>query len=580
MTQKSKYKEWAIPAVGAVAVLSLGLFATGCGGGGGSSATTSSGSVTASVGDGPVSGATVKIYDKNGTQISTGTTNTYGDVVISITPKPATTSYPLKLVVVPGTGTDLVSGKTNDVPLMGIIADSTKSVGHITPLTTLIVKAAEKKAGGFAKITATDLSTTRDKTVHAFGGGSLAGVDVLNGAVATIFADQYTAATFATLNEGIGELFRRIGVSNDPATDKYIAAMAEDIYSDGLLDGYNGSSVISGGKDTYAVTYIQKNADVQGEIAADALKITGANKTVTINNVLSQFDGVIKTGTGKASDLKGAGVASTAKQAISDNYTNVAKTTAAKVKAAGKIDATVKAAAKAGIANVVYSIYTGTTNPIKIVDDYANTSWTVTGASVSNGVLSMDLYTSTNSVSAAGLLKVVQGSSTKSPYAEITVKNVIKKASTTSTITAEVFDIGTNSTGNFTRESGEGYVKAVYDVTYKSADGTTLTLTAAANGTASVNFTNRANTAGTATLTNSAANVVSVNQGGTANGAQTIKIALGQLFTLNNNALVTAFKGVATMSGKFAIRIKFTNLAIVTDSGDSVTSIEMIAQAK
>ncbi|MDQ6963563.1 MAG: hypothetical protein Q9M13_01435, partial [Mariprofundales bacterium] len=117
--------------------------------------TTGSTTVTGSVGDGPVSGATLTFTDANGallnvTDNSAGTTGSSAKSTATASYSvtlPASTVYPVTVTATGGT--DLARsqlGLTPTAPIMtltSVIMDTNSTVVHVSPLTTLAVETAK-----------------------------------------------------------------------------------------------------------------------------------------------------------------------------------------------------------------------------------------------------------------------------------------------------------------------------------------------------------------------------------------------------------------------------------------------------
>ena len=100
--------------------------------------------VGGSVGDGPITGATVRIYNKKGKQIAA----VYSDNTASYksTIKAKGKEYPLVLRV--DDGTDLVTGDIPDFELVSVMLRPRDKEVNIHPSSTYIVKIAEAMPGG------------------------------------------------------------------------------------------------------------------------------------------------------------------------------------------------------------------------------------------------------------------------------------------------------------------------------------------------------------------------------------------------------------------------------------------------
>ena len=125
----------AAPAVSIVPVIS---------GGENTASSTGSVDISGSVGDGPITGATVRVYNNRGELIATvlsDNTATYKHRI-----KARGNEYPLLLEV--DDGIDLVTGGAPDFTLRSVMLHPRIKVVNINPASTLIVMAAEAMPGG------------------------------------------------------------------------------------------------------------------------------------------------------------------------------------------------------------------------------------------------------------------------------------------------------------------------------------------------------------------------------------------------------------------------------------------------
>ena len=99
--------------------------------------------ITGSVGDGPIVGATLSIFDRDGNLLQTEVSDSGASYSARI--KAKGNAYPLTIAT--SDGVDLVTGRAPDFRLTSVVTHpSVKSV-NINPFTTLIVESARDIAG-------------------------------------------------------------------------------------------------------------------------------------------------------------------------------------------------------------------------------------------------------------------------------------------------------------------------------------------------------------------------------------------------------------------------------------------------
>ena len=227
-------------------IVTLSLLISACGSGGGGGGGSSSGSTVTSdvvnsafggsVGDGPVVGATVSVYDRNGTLLQTVASDGYAYYSTSV--QVEENAYPLILEV--RGGIDLVTGRTPDFKLISIVLDSSVIHANLNPYTTFMVEIARNMPGG---ITVANISAARVIVMDKLNFG-------LNPAfvkdpVGTQITDQ-NVAVMVKSSEAFGEMIRRtrdqlMAIGLAATGDDIVAALAHDLV-DGELDGNGGGT--------------------------------------------------------------------------------------------------------------------------------------------------------------------------------------------------------------------------------------------------------------------------------------------------------------------------------------------------
>ena len=223
------------------------LLLAGCNGGGGvtgaapaSSSTggtsssptpsTTSVVVSGSVGDGPVTGATVKIYSSSWALLGSTVTDATAGYQASI--EVQTGDYPLHLQV--SDGVDLVTGTSPDYIMASLLQSPTDQTANINPFTTLIARVADRMSGG---LTATNLSRARNVVLAQTGFG-LDTHQVPNPFTTAI--GNANAAQLVRASEALGEWIRRVRDLSGNSADAVVNALAADL-NDGHLDVLAGA---------------------------------------------------------------------------------------------------------------------------------------------------------------------------------------------------------------------------------------------------------------------------------------------------------------------------------------------------
>jgi hypothetical protein len=231
-----------------VLMLAVPLMLSACGGGDGNTDISNSGgeevissldevesAFSGSVGDGPIVGATLKVYDKDHNLIRTVISD--ADAKYSARIKAKGSAFPLTIEV--EDGTDLVTGQAPDFKLVSVVLRPSVKHVNINPFSTMIVEAARTASGGLSE---ESVSAARSAVIYELNFG----LDPL--IVADPIGLQITDSSAAVLiksSETMGEMIRRVrdqmmvsGVAVDG--NDVVAAIADDI-SDGTLNGMGGN---------------------------------------------------------------------------------------------------------------------------------------------------------------------------------------------------------------------------------------------------------------------------------------------------------------------------------------------------
>lgn len=187
--------------------------------------------ISGSVGDGPVVGAKVSIYDNAGTLIATRTSDSSANYNIRITAHER--AYPLRIEATGGT--DLVTGAAPEFTLVSAASHPSVTHANLNPFTTLITNIAMRMSGG---ITAENMDAARSYVLDYMGFGF--DVRIVPDPVTTQISDA-SIAMIVKSSEALGEAIRRTrsrlrSQETGLSADTVIARLSADLV-DGELNG-------------------------------------------------------------------------------------------------------------------------------------------------------------------------------------------------------------------------------------------------------------------------------------------------------------------------------------------------------
>ena len=228
--------------------------------------------IAGSVGDGPVTGATVEVWNARGEMIGSMKSDNTASFQSRLRVKRK--NYPLLLKV--RGGTDLVSGRAPDFQMLSVLQDRKTKQTNINPFSTLIVKIAQSLPGGLSQ---NNISAATDLVMQT----SAYGLDVavVSDPISAPLTDD-NVANLMKASEAMGEMVRRtrdrmraagLRVSGNSVMD----ALAADL-QDGRLDGRGAAGtnsrltavakVVSG---QVMVEALSNNLKVDGVVATDVI---------------------------------------------------------------------------------------------------------------------------------------------------------------------------------------------------------------------------------------------------------------------------------------------------------------------
>jgi len=232
--------------------------------------------ISGSVGDGPIVGATLNIYDKDGHLIQTETSDVNAGYSARI--KAKGNAYPLTIEAV--NGTDLVTGRAPDFRLVSAVLNPSVKQVNINPFTTLIVESARSMTGGLNEQNIADAGTAIVNQLN-FGLDPALIADPIGTEI-----DDNNVADAVKASETLGEMIRRTRDILLPAgavdnTDEVVRALADDM-SDGILDGLGGNHAST----RVTAVAIIASAQVLIESLSNNLRVDGSIATDVLNNAV------------------------------------------------------------------------------------------------------------------------------------------------------------------------------------------------------------------------------------------------------------------------------------------------------
>jgi hypothetical protein len=241
------------------------------------SSVASSVDVGGSVGDGPVTGATVEIYNKNDQLISSAVSDTTASFKSRVKAKGK--NYPLVLEVVGGV--DLVTGMEPDFQMLSVMLNPSNKQVNINPHSTLIVMMAEYMSGG---LNSANVDTAKSIVLDKLGFGF--DTNVMPDPITTPVT-ELNVANLVKSSEALGEMVRR---TRDQLTaagtvisgDGVMQAIAADM-TDGYLDGVGAADA----SPAIAAVANVVSSQVLVEALSNNLRVGGMIATAIIDQAIA-----------------------------------------------------------------------------------------------------------------------------------------------------------------------------------------------------------------------------------------------------------------------------------------------------
>ena len=272
-------------------VLSVVLFLSACGGsgddggngidsvqgGGAQNASEDLVVLHGSVGDGPIVGAKVKIFDKDRNFLAEQTSDNTASYEVSV--RINRNAYPIMLEA--SGGQDIVTGGKPDFILNSVLlTPAGKARVNINPFSTLIVQVASEMPGG---LIAENVSSAKQVVLQQmnFGFDQAVMSDPITSPI-----NQTNIAVIIRSSEALGEMVRRTRdalqmVEPNVSADHVVSALAADL-TDGIVDGVG---TVNADARVAAISNIA-TAQVLSEVMAGALNVNDADASAAMDNAV------------------------------------------------------------------------------------------------------------------------------------------------------------------------------------------------------------------------------------------------------------------------------------------------------
>ena len=226
------------------------------------------GTLSGSVGDGPVTLAKVDVSDPSGTVILSTNSDLSANYKVTL---PTDTTFPV--ILTSSGGTDIVTGAEPGFNMVTAALQSSMMTANINPFTTIIVKSAQNMSGG---LTSTNLALANNNMLSQLGFGLDTQLvsEPINSPVTKV-----NVAAMVKASEALGETVRRtqsaLTVSGaNYSQDDLIDAVAKDMV-DGVLDGQGAT----GSSPKIAATFNVVAGQVLVETLSNHLNVDNADAT-------------------------------------------------------------------------------------------------------------------------------------------------------------------------------------------------------------------------------------------------------------------------------------------------------------
>ena len=220
----------------AINILALSLLISGCGGGSTNDPSAPEPvssdvllSISGSVGDGPITGATIDMISDGNALLATTVSDQQANYQFELNIQES--DFPILLEA--HSGIDLVTGSAPDFTLASVILNEATQHANLNPHSTLIVRTAQLMPGG---LTQENLQQATDTVLAKLNFGLDS--QLVASPISTLI-DLNNVVTITHASEALAEMLRRTRQIIGPTTtdeDHILQALAADL-TDGLLDG-------------------------------------------------------------------------------------------------------------------------------------------------------------------------------------------------------------------------------------------------------------------------------------------------------------------------------------------------------
>ncbi|KAF0191334.1 MAG: fibronectin type III domain-containing protein [Gammaproteobacteria bacterium] len=232
--------------------------------------------VSGSVGDGPVTGAQLTIYDANGRLVTSTTSDQMANYSVTFG---IDANFPL--TVISRGGVDMVTGTEPTFDMISVIPSPVVRVANVNPFSTLITKMAAAMPNGVSDAT---LKLARDIIFDTFSFGldptSIA--DPVTSAVT-----ERNAASMVKASEVLAEMIRRVHAVLHPLNKSATETEVLNTLAADLTDGYLDGEGTAGSNSLAAAVAKIVEAEVLVEALTNNLKVNGAWSTGALDNALN-----------------------------------------------------------------------------------------------------------------------------------------------------------------------------------------------------------------------------------------------------------------------------------------------------
>ncbi len=230
-----------------------------------------------SVIDGPVIGATLMFYDRNGRLLKTEMTD--GNARYRVSINAGANVYPLTIEA--SGGTNLVTGREIDFKLLSVITDPSVKHANVNPFSTLIVQSARSMVGGLNTENLDSAKSLIVKNMN-FGLDSRLVADPITSEI-----NDLNIGVIVKSSEVLAEMIRRTHESLEDAgtifdINSIVKAIADDM-TDGELDGAGGATA----NKQIALVSTLVSGKVLIEALSNNLNVNGSIATLRMDNAIA-----------------------------------------------------------------------------------------------------------------------------------------------------------------------------------------------------------------------------------------------------------------------------------------------------